>query len=68
MSAALVSLLAVGAGLGALLRQGIISAMVPTESGWIITLGRGSAARAAGLGTACGIYGIPNECLRHLPR
>jgi hypothetical protein len=43
MSTALVSLLAVGAGLSTLLRPGSVAAMVPAEGGWTIISGGGSA-------------------------
>jgi hypothetical protein len=57
MSAAFVSLLAVGTGQSTLLRSGSKAAMVPAEGGCSVISGRGSAACTAVPGAGAGIPG-----------
>jgi hypothetical protein len=64
VSAALVTLLAVGAGLSTLLRLGSVVAMVPVEGGSSIISGRESASRAAVPGTGAR---IPGAAVRAVP-
>jgi hypothetical protein len=57
MFAPLVSLLAVGAGLGTLLLPGSVAAMVPTKCGCIVISGGESAARTAFPGAGARVPG-----------
>jgi hypothetical protein len=57
MSAVLVFLAAVGAGLSTLLRPGSIVVMVPVEGGCSVVFRWGSAARVAVPGAGAGILG-----------
>jgi hypothetical protein len=57
MSAALISLLVVGAGLSALLHPGFVTVMVPAGGGWNVILGGASAAWAAVPGAVVRVSG-----------